>query len=156
MAAPAAAPLNAEPAQSEERKKQHLPPKSYADAVEETPPSEGSNGSKDANGSNGTSKINGANGVGDDGAKQTGHKASVLGIVDTGAPETKEKQAERPELERQESKHEYSATVCPPSILAHLTPTYYHKRASTIPRELLHDTNIEKLDPKVTLDHRIS
>ena len=149
MAATTAAPLNAKPAQSEERKKQHLPPKSYVDAVEETVPSEGSNGLKDANDSNGTSKINGANGVGDDGA-------SVLRIVDPGAPETKETQAERPELERQESKHEYSATVCSLSVLAHLTSTYHRKRASTIPRELLHDTNIEKLDPKVALDHRIS
>jgi 2-acylglycerol O-acyltransferase 2 len=86
MAAPSAAPLNAEPAQPEERKKQHLSPKSYAEAVEQEPPANGANGSN-------------------------GHKASVLRIVDTGAPETKDKQEERPQFERQESKHEYSATV---------------------------------------------
>ncbi|PMD51835.1 diacylglycerol O-acyltransferas-like protein 2B [Hyaloscypha bicolor E] len=105
MAAPSAAPHNAEPALPDERKKQQLPPKSYADAVEQEPPANGTNGTNDANG------INGANGNGTehDDSKQTGHMASVLRIVDTGAPETKDKQEGRPQFERQESKHEYSA-----------------------------------------------
>lgn len=112
MAAPTAAPLNAEPAFPEERKKQHLPVKSYADAVDEPAPSDGYDASKDSSTSNGASQTNRVNGAGDDGSKQAGHKASVLRIVDTGASVKRETQAERPDLERQESKHEYSATVC--------------------------------------------
>lgn len=108
MAAPSSTPLNAEPAQPEEREKQHLPPKSYADAVEQEPPANGTNRTNNSNGTKGTK---GANGAGDDGLKQTGHKASVLRIVDTDAPETKDKQEERPQIERQESKHEYFAAV---------------------------------------------
>lgn len=104
MAAPA--PLNAEPTQPEERKKQHLPPKSYADAVEQEASTNGSNGTTDVRGG-----TNGTNGAGNNGSIETGHMASVLRIVDTGAPATKERQVERPQFERQESKHEYSATV---------------------------------------------
>ena len=107
MAAPSASPLHAEPALPDEREKQQLPPKSYADAVEQEPPANGTNGANDFNGTNG------ANGNGNEhgDSKQTGHMASVLRIVDTGAPETKDRQEERPQFERQESKHEYSATV---------------------------------------------
>jgi 2-acylglycerol O-acyltransferase 2 len=156
MATPTAVPLNAEPAHPKERKKQCLSPKSYADAVEEEPPTDGPNGSKDANGSNCASKMNGVNGAGNDGSKQTGHNASVLRIVDTGAPGTKAKQAERPELERQESKHEYSATVGSPFTFPRLTSTDYCKRVSTIPRELPLDTNTVRLGPEAAMDHKIS
>lgn len=150
MAAPSAAPLNAEPAQPEERKKQHLSPKSYADAVEQEPPANGANASNDPNGANG------ANGAEAHGSEQTGHKASVLRIVDTGGPETKDKQEERPQFERQESKHEYSATVGSCSSCPYSAFTHYHKRASTTPRELLLDTNIGKQDPKVAIAPRIN
>jgi 2-acylglycerol O-acyltransferase 2 len=119
MAAPTAAPLNAEPTQPEDRKKQHLPPKSYADAVEE-PPVNSTNRTGDINGANGGSKSDGANGATDDASNQTRHKASVLRIVNTSAPDTKEKQEERPAFERQESKHEYFATVCSSSPFVRL------------------------------------
>jgi hypothetical protein len=112
MAAANSAPLNAEPAQPEEREKQQLPPKSYADAVEQEPPAKGTNGKNDANGTLGSNE----NRAEHDGSKQTGHKASVLRIVDTGAPDTNDKHGDRPQIERQESKHEYSATVCPNSL----------------------------------------
>jgi hypothetical protein len=150
MAAPSAAPLNTEPAQPEVRKKQHLSPKSYADAVEQEPPANGAKGSNDPNGANG---VNGAEA---DDSKQTGHKASVLRIVDTGAPETKDKQEDRPQFERQESKHEYSATVSSHSSCPYSAFTYDHKRDSMIPRELLPDTNIGKPDPKVAIAPRIN
>jgi len=112
MAAANSAPLNDEPAQPEEREKQQLPPKSYADAVEQEPPAKGTNGKNDANGTLGSNE----NRAEHDGSKQTGHKASVLRIVDTGAPDTNDKHGDRPQIERQESKHEYSATVCPNSL----------------------------------------
>ena len=85
MAAPSAAPHNAEPALPNERKKQQLPPKSYADAVEQEPPANGTNGTNDANG------INGANGNGTehDDSKQTGHMAPLLRIVEHRCPGNK-------------------------------------------------------------------
>jgi 2-acylglycerol O-acyltransferase 2 len=102
------APLNAEPALAEDRAKYHLPPKSYADAVEEDVPAESASGT---NGSNETSKpVDAANGE---------LKASVLRIVDTGAPAKDEKEnkkeekgGDRPDYCRQESQQEYSANVC--------------------------------------------
>lgn len=107
------APLNAEPALPEDRAKQHLALKSYANAVEEEPPVEASSGV------NGTNRTNGTNNqVGDDDGKGR-HKASVLKIVDTSVPPAEEKKEEkgekadeRPPYQRQESKQEYSATVC--------------------------------------------
>ena len=109
------APLNAAPALPEDREKQQLPPKSYANAVEEDAPAESANvvnGTNGTNGANGTSKH-----ISDD--ANGGHQASVLRIVDTVVPPTEdtkeekqEKSEERPQYERQESKHEYSATVC--------------------------------------------
>jgi 2-acylglycerol O-acyltransferase 2 len=105
--------LNAEPALPEEREKQHLPPKSYADAVEEEPPANGVNGINGAKEMNGTDyETNGTNDAGRDDAKSTAHTASVLKIVDTGAPAAEEKKQDRPQNERQQSKREYSATVC--------------------------------------------
>ncbi|KAE8452187.1 hypothetical protein EG329_001654 [Mollisiaceae sp. DMI_Dod_QoI] len=107
MAAPTSAPLNAEPALPEERKQQHLSPKSYADAVEEAPPV---NGTNDTVNNNGTKPSNKSAEVSDSKDRDGKHKASVLRIVGTGAPETKEEQTERPQVERQQSKQEYSAT----------------------------------------------
>jgi 2-acylglycerol O-acyltransferase 2 len=112
------APLNANPALPEERAKQHLPSKSYADAVEEEAPKEISNG---VNGTNGTNAANGTNRASTIGSNDVkgGHQASVLRIVDTGASPVEEKKEDkdimeetRPQYERQESQHEYSATVC--------------------------------------------
>jgi 2-acylglycerol O-acyltransferase 2 len=108
------APLNAEPALPDERAREHLPPKSYVNAVEEDAPAEGAIGFNGTNRSNGTT-ANGSSNVGSDHVKK-GHQASVLNIVNTGAPPAEEKKEEtkedRPPYERQESKHEYSATVC--------------------------------------------
>jgi 2-acylglycerol O-acyltransferase 2 len=105
-------PLNAEPALPEDRAKQHLPPKSYAAAVEEEAPKEVVSG---VNGTNGAPAANGSYSVDSDDMKK-GHRASVLRIVDTGAPAAEEKKegakGERPQWDRQESQHEYSATVC--------------------------------------------
>jgi 2-acylglycerol O-acyltransferase 2 len=109
MPATASVPLNAESANPEERKKLHLPPKSFADALVEDPPT---NGTSDVNGVNGADKSNGTDGSSnEDKDNSAPHKASVLRIVDTGAPEAKEK-PDRPDFERQESQHEYSAAVC--------------------------------------------
>ena len=91
--------MSAEPALPEERRRAHLPPKSYAGAVEEPA----------VNGANGVSKANDVNAAGDM-EEETEKTASVLRIVDTGAPEETER-AEKPELERQQSQQEYSATV---------------------------------------------
>lgn len=109
MAALTSAPLNAEPTAPDECQKEHLPPKSYADAVEEEPPVNGTNGTADTNGKKSTE----SNGTKDGEGK---HMASVLRIVDTGAPDTKENEKERPQAERKESKQEYSATVCFPAF----------------------------------------
>ena len=101
--------LNAEPALPDEREKQHLPPKSYKDAVEEEAPEQGgSQGHVNGNGVNGTHNTNGTN---DNEEKAEGHTPSVLRIVDTGSPVAETKANDRPQFERQESKHEYSATV---------------------------------------------
>jgi hypothetical protein len=109
MASTVSVPLNAEPSLPDERKQQHLEPKSYVDAVHEEPPVNGTNGAN----------TNGTNNVENNEAewmKPSPQKASVLRIVDTGADvkekETKQENGnERPHLERQESKHEYSAAV---------------------------------------------
>ncbi|PBP22663.1 diacylglycerol O-acyltransferase 2A [Diplocarpon rosae] len=111
MAALVSAPPNAESASPAERKEKGLPEKSYADAVQEEPRLGDTNGFEAPNKANGASTIdasvtsNGSNGTAD--AK---HKASVLRIVDTGAPKIKEKRKDRPSIERQASKQEYMAT----------------------------------------------
>ncbi|TEY76493.1 hypothetical protein BOTCAL_0058g00400 [Botryotinia calthae] len=104
--------LNPEPALPEEREKLNLPPKSYADAAEETPasPDDGSN-------ENNENKVNGVNGQTAPNANGTGknepkHKVSVLRIVDTNgsdSPKSADEQDTRPYFDRQESKREYSA-----------------------------------------------
>lgn len=104
MATTMSASFNAEPANPEERQQQNLSPKSYADAVEEAPPVNGANGISTANGIKKSTEINGGK------DEEVGHKVSVLRIVDTGAANNKN-QPERPPVERQESKQEYSATV---------------------------------------------
>lgn len=119
--------LNAEPALPDERERQQLPPKSYADAVEEEPPVNGVNG---IHGTNAGKPTNGFGGQVDGEPGADGHMASVLRIVNTGAgekeeekekkrqrkqekEEKKQERDDRPQIDRQESKHEYSATVGP-------------------------------------------
>ena len=106
--------LNAEPALPEDRKKQQLPPKSYANAVEEDAPAGVANGVNGKKGLNGTT-TNGSSDVGSSDDVKKGHQPSVLRIVGTGAPAVEERKEDakedRPQFERQESKHEYSATV---------------------------------------------
>ena len=124
------APLNAEPSRPDERESQDLKPKPYVDAVREDP----AEAAKEI--VNGTSTPNGVNGT--DGVSQdqhtndsmtgSGQSASVLRIDQTHdnavkSPGRKDSngdttkgagqidQEERPGIERQESKHEYSATV---------------------------------------------
>ncbi|EPE32631.1 hypothetical protein GLAREA_07765 [Glarea lozoyensis ATCC 20868] len=107
----AAGAVTTEPSAPEEREKQHLPPKSYADAVEEAPVDQGTHENGESNGNNDgdNSKMNGSNGH----QNSTGHKASVLRIVATDSQEenkTNEKKSFRPDLSRGVSKEEYSAT----------------------------------------------
>jgi 2-acylglycerol O-acyltransferase 2 len=100
--------LNPEPADPEARKELNLPSKSFVDAVQQEPPVNTVDGNKTINGVNGGSQVNGKEKNGDK------HMASVLRIVDTGAPDTKSKEESRPEYDRQESNHEYSGAVCVP------------------------------------------
>jgi hypothetical protein len=138
MPAMASAPLNAESANPEERKKLHLPPKSFADALVEDPPT---NGTSNSNAVNGAKESNGTNGSSNEEKdKSAPHKASVLRIVDTGVPEAKEKQ-DRPDFERQESQHEYSAAVR--FIFLSQQELINSYRVLTILPELLQDTNTE-------------
>lgn len=86
--------------------------KSYAAAVQEDAPSNQENGNgsamKNQHLSDGNGKING-----------NGHKAAVLRIVNTNGTngstqneaEEEDDEEPRPQLERQESRHEYSAQV---------------------------------------------
>jgi hypothetical protein len=138
MPATASIPLNAESANPEERKKLHLPPKSFADALVEDPPT---NGTSNVNGVNGADKSNGIKGSSnEDKDKSAPHTASVLRIVDTGAPEAREK-ADRPDFERQESQHEYSAAVRYSFLSPQELINSY--RVLTILPELLQDINTE-------------
>ena len=95
----------------EESKK--LLAKSYAEVAEAPPPTNGANGKLEANGANGVKGSNREGAVDGDTSNGTKHMAAVLRIVntDTAPSETKEKEEERPKVERQESQHEYSATV---------------------------------------------
>ncbi|KAJ8069894.1 hypothetical protein OCU04_000303 [Sclerotinia nivalis] len=101
----------ATPALPEEREKLNLPPKSYADAAEETPepPDDRSDENKEneVNGQTVTS-LNGSGEIG------PGHKVSVLRIVDvngtTDSAKSTDNKETRPKVDRQESKREYSAT----------------------------------------------
>jgi 2-acylglycerol O-acyltransferase 2 len=109
MVSTASVPLNAEPSQPDEREKQHLVPKSYVDAVQEEPPVNGTNGTNGTN-SNGNKVTSESEWL----KPSPTHKASVLRIVDTGADgkeKETEKEGERPQYERQESKNEYLAAV---------------------------------------------
>lgn len=117
--------LIAEPARPEVRKTQHLPPKSYSDAAAEGPTVATSDKSfqKPAtiNGTNGThsevwldADTSASTDADTDSSK---HTISVLRITNTGA-ERKEEAVEKakpktskPDLQRQESKRVYSATV---------------------------------------------
>ena len=104
MAATMTAPLNAEPANPTERSKQDLPPKSFADAVEETVPTSHENG---ANGNWHTNDTARTSAVGSNGDGNGVHIASVLRIVDTGAGGTEDES----KVEDNSVKEEYSATV---------------------------------------------
>ncbi|KAK2628164.1 hypothetical protein QTJ16_002810 [Diplocarpon rosae] len=110
MAAPVSAPPNAEPASPAERKEKGLPEKSYADAAQEEPRLNGTNGVEVPNRTNGASTVDASTSNGLNGTAGAKHKVSVLRIVDTGAPEIKEKREDRPSIERQASKQEYMAT----------------------------------------------
>ncbi|KAK0126242.1 diacylglycerol O-acyltransferase 1 [Cadophora gregata] len=150
MATLVSAPLNSEPANPEERKDNDLPPKSYADAVEDEAPTAATNGSKIMNGVNGASGNNGVNGV--SGARSGKHTASVLRIVDTGAPEkkdVKEKEGERPAIERQESKQEYTATGLDDT--PRTPPRNKHRKAGSKSSNSSIGSSIEKV--KVNGDH---
>lgn len=118
MAAVTSAPLNGEPADPVEKKNHNLPQKSYADAVEEDSPVgewNETNGTKQVNGINGTMAQNGINGT-----SNGGHTASILRIVDTGAPEQTKKE-EKPEESQKSGSgdvtEEYSASVSHASFL---------------------------------------
>jgi hypothetical protein len=138
MPATASAPLNAESADPEERKQLHLPPKSFADALVEDPPT---NGTSDVNRVNGANRSNGTNGSSNEEKDESApHKASVLRIVNTVVAEAKGKQ-DRPDLERQESQHEYSAAVR--FIFLYRQELINSYRVLTILPELLQDTNTE-------------
>ena len=104
----------------EERKKQHLPPKSYANAIEDPMSSALSNGTDSTQGAD---KVNHKEN-GDNKGREGGvvHSSKVLKIVNTGVPDLEEITnmkdnkkdqeklgADRPAMERQESKQEYEA-----------------------------------------------
>ncbi|THV52507.1 hypothetical protein BGAL_0077g00210 [Botrytis galanthina] len=124
--------LNSEPALPEEREKLHLPPKSYADAAEETPESRddgrNENDENKENGANGQTAPH-ANGLGKNGPK---HKVSVLRIVDTNSSDSTksvDKQDTRPNFDRQESKREYSATGLDDTPKS--PPRHRHRKSSS-------------------------
>lgn len=110
--------LNAEPALPDVREAQHLPLKSYSDAVEEHPQvamgGKSAQISKDNNGASGTNGTDTSISAGGGSSK---HMASTLRIINTGA-EPKEESGEMtnaeaimPDLQRQNSSNLYSATV---------------------------------------------
>jgi len=124
------APLNAEPSRPDERESQDLKPKSYVDAVRGEPAeaiNESVKGTHNSNGMNGTAGASqhqhtngsttgawqGASIIGivqtnDDTAKSPGPSESNGGSISGAKPIDQET---RPGIERQESKHEYVATV---------------------------------------------
>ncbi|CAL3962167.1 unnamed protein product [Diplocarpon coronariae] len=111
MAAPVSAPLTAEPATPVERKENGLSEKSYTDPVQEQPPVDVTNGIEAPDRPNGAGTTDASvTSNGSNGTAEAKHKASVLRIVDTGAPEIREKHDDRPSIERQVSKQEYTAT----------------------------------------------
>jgi 2-acylglycerol O-acyltransferase 2 len=153
-------PLSAEPSNPDERKSQHLEPKSYVDAVQEA--LQLSNGS--TNTSDGQNGVNGVNGV--DGESQDmhandslnglSHQASIFRIVDihgegenTKAPQDEgtniedgtepRDQSGRPGIERQESQREHSATVriyqaTSATLSANVSPQGVNETPETLPR----------------------
>ena len=108
-----------EPSVPEVREKQHLPPKSYADAVEETPNGQDTQENGEADGHQGADQ---GNVNGKPAHNSTRQKASVLRIVSTDTQEdhkTEEKKNLRPDPpSRGVSKEEYSATVYHNPMLA--------------------------------------
>jgi 2-acylglycerol O-acyltransferase 2 len=118
--------LNAEPADDESRKQQELPPKSFAEALqEESPTNSNQHADEKVNGANQSNGHSGAEvATGDDGA--SAEKPVVLRIVNThgeaesesakdGSEKIDEKnegEESRPNMARQGSKSEYSTAVC--------------------------------------------
>lgn len=112
------APLNAEPSRPGKRESQGLKPKSYVDALREDPAEaakEAVNGTSTPNGVNGTagpSQNQHTNGstteTHNDIAKSPGPNESNGDSINGAEHIDQEK---RPGIDRQESKHEYSATV---------------------------------------------
>ncbi|KAI9053617.1 hypothetical protein LZ554_002571 [Drepanopeziza brunnea f. sp. 'monogermtubi'] len=155
MAAPISAPLNAEPANPEERKGNNLPEKSYADAVQEEPPTEETaNGSRGANGINGASPTVAATDAshGSNGTGEVKHKASVLRIVDTGAPGPKKKSENRPAIEKQGSQPEHAAPGLDDS--PRTTPRKKHRKAGSKGGNSSQDQGSSELDnPKTNGEH---
>ncbi|KAA8576704.1 hypothetical protein EYC84_006779 [Monilinia fructicola] len=106
--------LVAEPALPEEREKLNLPPKSYADAAEETPEflHDGPDENKENEEVNGQKQSTNAN-VNGSGGNDSKHKVSVLRIVHTNGTDSAksaDNKENRPTIDRQESRREYSAT----------------------------------------------
>lgn len=128
MATATNAPLSAEEPSLPDTRKQHLRPKSYADAIQE-PPTNGTN----TNTTNGTHAItsNAENDSADSTAPQSKH--TILRIVDTGAgmrkEELVEQEGKRPQLEREESNHEYTAAGLDDS--PRTPPNRKHRRAGS-------------------------
>ena len=158
MPAPNSAPLNAEPAVPEERKQQQLPPKSYADAVEEEPPVNGNssvNGANGANGTDGSKQTNGATGGAVGQSELPKNAASVLRIVDTGVPVKEEPPTARPAVERKQSQQEFTATVSgaidTSRYKIHILTT---GRGLTTLRELLHDKSTASPHLPVQVDQK--
>lgn len=120
MAAVESAPLSAEPANPSERKNQNLPPKSYADAVEEEAPSSNetkeTNGLKDTNGTNTNGTDESQESAETNGLSNGKHTAPVLRIVDTGLKQEK-KEENKTNSGNEGTAEEYTATVCPPIML---------------------------------------
>ncbi|KAF7879011.1 hypothetical protein EAF04_000211 [Stromatinia cepivora] len=118
------------PALPEEREKLNLPPKSYADAAEETPeyPDDRSDENKEneVNGQTVTN-LNGSDGNG------PRHKVSVLRIMDvngtTDSAKSTDNKETRPKVDRQESKREYSATGLDDTPKS--PPRHRHRKSSS-------------------------
>jgi hypothetical protein len=124
------APLNAEPSRPDELESQDPKPKSYVDAVREEPAEVAK---EITNNTSTPNVVNGTNGASQDqytngSATGSGQGATILRIVQTHSDIRKSPgrnesngdslngaeqidQEKRPDIERQESKHEYSATV---------------------------------------------
>ena len=115
------APLRVESTLLEEPEKQQLLPKSYSEAVEEELSVDERHAVDDTNGTNSTMN-----------AKQANGTASVRRIDDTRAPAQRKEEEEevrdnRPQFEKNGSKHEYTAAVRVPIPSCSLTESYFYR-----------------------------